>query len=566
MPVRPAPLPKREFASDSAVDLFVELRARIQALGCQTDFALYQIDPVGAIARPEYFTGAPVPWLDLSRANWTCAQRWEDGTWLPELSGNDGLKICHLVPLMHRGATFGALVTFDSEWHSDTEVDAMLQRFATAWYHLQRGIELTRWHTHDARRLGAIADTTAILGEPDLDRLLAKLLEMSLTMVGAEVGCVALCEDDGSTSVRAAWGLEDEHLDALRVPNGDLMVDSVLENEDPITCWSPRHLRGNAHMSPGVHSLVGARLEGRDGNIGVVILVNADEDDDDSLALLQTVARLTSTVIEKAMLHALELREEAMREQLRVAGEIQSGLLPSLHRQTHQLEIAGRALPCDDAGGDFFDYFDLPDGRLCFMLGDATGHGIGAALLATTARASLRALVSAADGDIDLGDVVTRLNTLADADFALDRFITLCVCVLDPHSGELTYVNAGHDPPMLVLRADGKCDEEFTASGPPIGVLPHIEFLQDRVPSLSPGDRIVLASDGIHEAINCKEEQFGKQRTREVIAGNMHLPSAQLIDTLLHECGRFRGTAAQHDDVTMLCVAMVGSESTVEAA
>ena len=263
---------------------------------------------------------------------------------------------------------------------SDAQVDGILERFALAGYHLQRGVELTRWHTHDARRLGAIADTTAILGEPDLDRLLAKLLEMSLAMVGAEVGCVALCEDDGSTTVRAAWGLEDEHVSELQVPSGDLIVDFVLENEDPISYWSPRRLRGNGQMPAGIHSLVGARLEGHDRNIGVVILVNADEYDDDSLALLQTGARLTCTAIEKVMLHALELREEAMREQLRVAGDSKRSVACA-KTQDRQARRAGRALPCDDAGGDFFDYFDLPDGRLCFMLGDATGHGIGASLL-----------------------------------------------------------------------------------------------------------------------------------------------------------------------------------------
>ena len=401
VPVRPARIPEREFASDSVVDLFVELRARLVGCGCDTDFALYQIDAVGAIARPEFFTDAPVPWLDLSRVNWTRRQSWDTGTALTDLSGNESLQVYHLIPLVHRGATFGAVLVFAPAWRSDAQVDGILERFALAWYHLQRGVELTRWHTHDARRLGAIADTTAILGEPDLDRLLAKLLEMSLAMVGAEVGCVALCEDDGRTTVRAAWGLEDEHVSELQVPSGDLIVDFVLENEDPISYWSPRRLRGNGQMPAGIHSLVGARLEGHDRNIGVVILVNADEYDDDSLALLQTVARLTSTAIEKVMLHALELREEAMREQLRVAGEIQSGLLPAPKRKTARLEIAGRALPCDDAGGDFFDYFDLPDGRLCFMLGDATGHGIGAALLAATARASLRALLSVDDPDMD---------------------------------------------------------------------------------------------------------------------------------------------------------------------
>ncbi len=317
VPVRPARIPEREFASGSVVDLFVELRARLVGCGCDTDFALYQIDAVGAIARPEFS--------------------------LTDLSGNESLQVYHLIPLVHRGATFGAVLVFAPAWRSDAQVDGILQRFALAWYHLQRGVELTHWHTHDARRLGAIADTTPILGEPDLDRLLAKLLEMSLAMVGAEVGCVALCEDDGSTTVRAAWGLEDEHVSELQVPSGDLIVDFVLENEDPISYWSPRRLRGNGQMPAGIHSLVGARLEGHDRNIGVVILVNADEYDDDSLALLQTVARLTSTAIEKVMLHALELREEAMREQLRVAGEIQSGLLPAPERKTARLEIAGRA-------------------------------------------------------------------------------------------------------------------------------------------------------------------------------------------------------------------------------
>ena len=144
-----------------------------------------------------------MPWLDLSRVNWTRRQSWDTGTALTDSSGNESLQVYHLIPLVHRGATFGAVLVFAPAWRSDAQVDAILQRFALAWYHLQRGVELTHWHTHDARRLGAIADTTAILGEPDLDRLLAELLEMSLAMVGAEVGCVALCEEDGSTTVRA---------------------------------------------------------------------------------------------------------------------------------------------------------------------------------------------------------------------------------------------------------------------------------------------------------------------------------------------------------------------------
>jgi serine phosphatase RsbU (regulator of sigma subunit)/ketosteroid isomerase-like protein len=242
-----------------------------------------------------------------------------------------------------------------------------------------------------------------------------------------------------------------------------------------------------------------------------------------------------------------EIRErERIEQELRVARRIQQASLPKEVLQLEGWQITPVYQPAREVGGDFYDFFELEHGRLCLVVGDATGKGIPAALVAEATSNMLRA-VAQAFGSSSPGEVLGRVNETLLARIPQNMFVTCFYAILELESGSLSYANAGHD--LHYLRCRGGAAEELRARGMPLGLMPGMIYEEGEI-SLREGNFVLFYSDGLVEAHDPKGEMFGFPRLRALVAE--HGEESALGDSLLEELYSFVGEDwEQEDDITL---------------
>ncbi|MCM2465065.1 PP2C family protein-serine/threonine phosphatase [Methanoculleus oceani] len=243
---------------------------------------------------------------------------------------------------------------------------------------------------------------------------------------------------------------------------------------------------------------------------------------------------------------------ERKKAELRIAHDIQMSFLPERLPEVPGIELAALSLPAKEVGGDFYDAFPLPGGRTALVIADVSGKGVPAALFMALSRTVLRAnsLVPRS-----AREAVSEANMLIAEDAKSGMFVTLFYAVADPAKKTLTYVNAGHNPPLL-FRSDGGRPLELKGTGIILGVMPDADYGEETV-NLESGDIVLLYTDGITEAINPDEEQFGEKRLIETIAGCRDLSPAGIVEKVRDAVVKFSGDEPQFDDLTIMVLRVV---------
>jgi phosphoserine phosphatase RsbU/P len=244
-------------------------------------------------------------------------------------------------------------------------------------------------------------------------------------------------------------------------------------------------------------------------------------------------------------------RHQRIQREVEIAREVQERLFPQCIPAIPGVDLAGHCRPALGVGGDYYDMIELENGHLALAIGDVSGKGIAAALLMAGLRASLRGIVEGAwlePGRPDLARVVHRLNRLVYESSAVNRYATFFLAVYDPAGRRLRYVNAGHNPP-LVLRPCGALRLE--ACGPVIGLLADVEY-EERSLELAPGDSFLGYTDGISEAMTADDEEWGEDRLQAAAEAVRDLPAKDILQTLFRAADEFTAGAPQHDDMTLL--------------
>jgi serine phosphatase RsbU (regulator of sigma subunit) len=251
-------------------------------------------------------------------------------------------------------------------------------------------------------------------------------------------------------------------------------------------------------------------------------------------------------------LREVENRARLERD-LGIARSIQQGLLPAAAPVVDGFDIAGWNKPADETGGDYFDWQELPDGRIAVTIADVTGHGIGSALCMASCRAYARAGFA---GESDLGRFMCRMNGLLHQDLPTEKFVTLAAGLLDPIESTLGLISAGHGP-LLFYSARENCFRAYDAQGIPLGLLPRASYSGVEELKFAPGDILVLVTDGFVEWANDRDEDFGEERLKEVIRTNREESSKKIISELYSAVLKFADSIPQADDLTALVVKRV---------
>ncbi len=294
-------------------------------------------------------------------------------------------------------------------------------------------------------------------------------------------------------------------------------------------------------------------LAGRDRLLGFLSLGSKRSEEPytpSDLRLLQSVATQAGLALEiSTLVHSLAseaARRERIDREIEIAREVQERLFPQSIPTLPGHSIHGACRPAQGVGGDYYDVLPLDDGTLGLAIGDVSGKGISAALLMASLRASLRGMTM--DGPADLAHMMSRVNRLVYESSATNRYATFFFGVYHPDTRLLRYVNAGHNPPY-VLRGDGL--HTLEGGGPVIGLLPEATYEKCHL-TLEPGDLLLAYTDGISEALNLSEQEWGEERMLDAARARLPHDASTILKHIVQEADRFAATAPQHDDMTLL--------------
>ena len=296
-------------------------------------------------------------------------------------------------------------------------------------------------------------------------------------------------------------------------------------------------------------------LSVKDKLLGVLSLAEKRSEEPYSgmdLRLLKSVAAQTGLALANAQLTTAIAEETARREkmscELQIAREVQERLFPQKQPEVIGLDYRGKCRTALGVGGDYYDFLALPDGKLGIALGDVSGKGIAAALMMASLEASLRA--EAPRAGTNLAGMIGRVNQMLFDASAEDRYATLFYALYDPTAKLLTYVNAGHNPPML-FRQGRNVERLNNGGGPVVGLMPECNYEQAEV-SLQPEDMLLLYTDGITGALNSALEEWGEKRLIEAARGLRSERSEAVVAGIMQAADGHAAGAPQSDDMTLV--------------
>jgi serine phosphatase RsbU (regulator of sigma subunit) len=273
--------------------------------------------------------------------------------------------------------------------------------------------------------------------------------------------------------------------------------------------------------------------------------------------ILDALAVEAASVMDNARLVERERERERMEQELGIARDIQQALLPREFQTSEHLQLTGMNQSCLTVGGDYFDVMQLGPGRTAFLIADVSGKGLGAALLTTM----LQGAISGMSIGQEPAAVFAHVNRFLCSHWQLERYATMFFAILGS-DGRLEYINAGHPSPVLVR--DGKAEAPFAAESFPVGLIPEATYKLESC-ELRPGDTLVLFSDGVTEAMDPSDQEFGMGRLKQVLESRRHDSVEEVQAEVLNAITEFACGARQADDITIVVVRYCGAAQAAQA-
>ena len=409
---------------------------------------------------------------------------------------------------------------------------------------LKRAVEELSVLNDLARAIGASLNT---------EQIIQTIVRRSLRASGAEQGVITLVEEESNQSMKTlvrtmVSSREQEHFHFSQALLGWMHL-----NTRPLVIHDPKtdeRFRG-IPWDDSIHSLIAVPMVVKSELRGVLTVYNKKDGKaftEDDQRLLAIIAGQSAQIVENARLYEKEKTLVKMQEELRFAARIQSELLQKSPPDIPGYEIAGRTIPAQEVGGDYYDFIPIDDHRWAFCLGDVTGKGLPASLLMANLQATLRGQTLTAASPRTCLD---RSNQLLYQSTSPEKFATLFYAILDTQNHQIQYSNAGQDNPYLFSGQTGI--KRLKTGGIPLGMLPGFRFEEETV-SLEEDCVLIMHSDGVTEAMNSEEEQFGDDRIAAVLDHHKHASPPEIIDHLVAAVKKHAAGHPQSDDITVVVV------------
>ena len=437
-------------------------------------------------------------------------------------------------------AGIGGALSRDDEQNLPSE-EAVLTEFVAAARQAQSSAEVVQ--TALATLTGALRADWAVLAETSADK--SSYVCSATTIAGAECSIPA----DGFL------------LSRLRASSSPLAMEEV--DFQALIAWANEH-RPQRLVELVMLQKMGARLAAalRTKNEVLGVLVFGAPSSRDAYTavekrVLGRAADQFALIVENARLTDRVVEQEKLRRDVALAVEVQRRLLPEHPPAARVAAITATSVPARSVGGDYYDFIEIGDNRIGLALADVAGKGVAAALIMAAVQASLRVIAS--EDGIPLPQLVAKMNRFLYQSTSSASYATFFYAQLDERTRQLRYVNAGHNPPYLVRAVAHTADqqspalsiEELKTGGAVIGLLPHLSYEEATI-DLQPGDVLIAFTDGVVEALNTNEEEFGEERLKDLIRRVAHLPVQEISTRISEELRRWISHAAQYDDLTFL--------------
>src|SRR5689334_13861549 len=393
-----------------------------------------------------------------------------------------------------------------------------------------------------------------LLASATLNETLDSIVTLVFEAVPAD-RCVIMMRDEGSEELRVAVArLRDRvgEVGEIRVSR-NVLDEVVIRGKSVLTSdaqHDPRFASGTMVLQ-GVRAVLAVPLGVTDKVFGIIYAdspIAEGRFTEDHLKVLTTLASVAAIRVENARLIEARLERERLERELQLASEIQQRFQPTAPPHVNGYELQGISFPCYEIGGDYYDFIEREDGRLVIALGDVSGKGTAAALLMSSLHAAIHAQSASHNSLVATISAVNRY--LAD-NIPANRFVTLFYAELDPESGALSFLNAGHNPPLIVHAAGTV--EQLASGGLPLGIKRDAEYREGRT-QLQNGDVLVIYSDGVTEAQSPSGEEFGSTRLYEVVSRNIEASAAGIRDRIESSLTKFAQGTSAADDITLVIV------------
>jgi len=449
----------------------------------------------------------------------------------------------------------GATIAFESASHRTTS--GLLQAIEGARSQVTEGRAITTPRGDEQSALLALISKVGVtlLASATLDETLAQVAALVFEAVPAERCLIMLRDDKSGGELRARVAeLRQRKGEVGEIRVSRTIIEEVINQGRSVLTSDAQHdprFMSSTVTFQGIRSVLAVPLGVGKKIFGIIYADSPLAEarfTEDHLKVLTTLGSVAAIRVENARLIEEHLEREHLDRELQLAREIQQRFLPTAPPAVPGYELQGISFPSYEIGGDYYDFIKCSDGRMIIALGDVSGKGTAAALLMSSLHAAVHAQVASCQ---PLATTITAVNRYLAENTPANRFVTLFYAELDPTAGTLSFVNAGHNPPLIVHAAGTV--ETLAPGGIPLGILSETEFREGRA-RLEPGDALVIYSDGVTETQNPRGEEFGPERLRDVVLNNLDSSAASLRDRIEAALTQFAQGTPAVDDITLVIV------------
>lgn len=389
----------------------------------------------------------------------------------------------------------------------------------------------------------------------DLDVVMESLMDEVISATQAERGFLMLINPEGELVFRTARGMDQNTIEESDFKISRGIVERVAREGTPLLTSNAQtderlDMRASVKLY-GLRSVLCVPIILKDEILGVIYVDNRYQDGifkEDDLDLLNSIASSAGIAIDNARLYRIAVEKGRMERELQMARDVQKTLIPPDTPQLSGWEFAACWKPAHEVSGDYYDFIPLGGGRQAVVVADVSDKGMPAAMFMALSRSIIRSVAGMAG---DPAEDIRKANLLIHRDAAEGMFITLFYAVFEADSGEFQYVNAGHNPPIVVRHASKKI-EKLTRTGMAAGVESDSDFQSASV-KMGDEDFLMIYTDGVTDSRH-GETEFGEERLEEALLENADLPPQKLIDRLEEEVCVFSEGGVPVDDITLLMV------------
>src|SRR6266404_4958149 len=427
---------------------------------------------------------------------------------------------------------------------------------------LLEAIEDARTQSDETSRVAQRSDllaliskiSVALLDTATLNETLDQVVSMVFQAVPADRSMIMMRDEKNPDLKVTVARLRDRAGEVGEIRISRSVIDEVVTNGKSVLTSDaqadPRFMGGTV-MLQGVRSVLAVPLGVGEKVFGIVYAdspIAEGRFTEDHLKVLTTLASVAAIRVENARLMEARLQQERLERELQLASEIQQRLQPTAPPQVDGYELQGISFPCYEIGGDYYDFIERADGRLVIALGDVSGKGTAAALLMSSLHAAIHAQTGSHDS---LVGTISAVNRYLAENIPSNRFVTLFCAELDPETGALSFLNAGHNPPLIVHAAGTV--EQLASGGLPLGIKADADYREGRT-TLQTGDVLCIYSDGVTEAVSPTGEEFGPTRLYEVVSRFFFQAEDGIRDRIESALTKFAQGTSAADDITLVIV------------